>query len=300
MASTTTIAEGTAGALPKRSRLLAQPATIPTLLLAPCMLWIAFFFVIPLGLMVWRSLKVKGFSLAPYETLFTSPIYYKALINTFEISVIVTALALVLGYPIAYLLIISSAKVRAIVLILVVIPYWLDYIVRSFSWLVLLGRKGIVNNLLIDLGLIDAPLQLLNNLFSVLVGMVQIMLPLMILTLFGAMLRIDRTLTTAAEIHGATPWRAFWSIFFPLSLPGVYAASLLVFIISLGFYITPALLGSPKETMISQLIVDLAGELLEWELASAAGVLLLIISFSVVMLYNHFFSIDKLWGGRES
>ncbi|MDA0226299.1 MAG: ABC transporter permease, partial [Proteobacteria bacterium] len=206
---------GAAHALPKRSRLLARPAAIPLLLLGPCLLWIGFFFVVPLALMVWRSVKVKGLSLAPYETLFTSPIYYKALINTFEISAIVTGLALLLGYPIAYLLIISSPKVRGIVLILVVIPYWLDYIVRSFSWLVLLGRRGIVNNLLIDLGLIDAPLQLLNNLFSVLVGMVQIMLPLMILTLFGAMLRIDRTLMTAAEIHGATPWRAFWSIFFP-------------------------------------------------------------------------------------
>lgn len=273
---------------------------LPALMLGPTLLWILLFFLWPLGVMAWQSFIVDGrFSLAYYGSLFTTPIYARALWTTFEISLICTVGSLLLGYPVAYFLTVGSAKVRAVVLILVVIPYWLDYIVRSFSWLILFGRRGIVNRLLIDLGLTVEPLELLYNLASVLVGMIQIMLPLMILTLFGAMLRINRQLVAAAEIHGASPWRAFWAVFFPLSLPGVYAASLLVFIISLGFYITPALLGSPKETMISQIIMLVATELFDWPLASAAGVLLLAVTVVVVVAYNRTFSIDRLWGGKE-
>ena len=206
---------------------------------------------------------------------------------------------LLLGYPIAHALTTSGPTLRALLLPLVVLPYWLDYIVRSYSWLILLGRRGLVNNLLVGLGVIDAPLKLLYNLFSVSIGMVQILLPLMILTLFGAMLRIDRTLLDAASIHGASRWNAFRTVFFPLSLPGVYGACLLVFVTSLGFYITPALLGGPEQTMISQSIMILASELLDWPGASAAGVLLLVVSLALVILYNRLFSLDRLWGNAK-
>ncbi len=286
---------------PAPARMSLNRALVPALLLGPTLLWIFFFFLWPLGLMVWQSFIVKdAFSLDHYASLFTTPIYARALWTTFEISIICTVGSLILGYPVAYYLVVGDARIRAVVMILVIIPYWLDYIVRSFSWLILFGRRGLVNRFLIDIGLITEPLQLLYNLGSVLVGMIQIMLPLMILTLFGAMLRINRQLVAAAEIHGASPWRAFWSVFFPLSLPGVYAAFLLVFIISLGFYITPALLGSPKETMISQIIMLVATELFDWPLASAAGVLLLAVTIAVVIAYNRAFSIERLWGGKEA
>jgi putative spermidine/putrescine transport system permease protein len=118
-------------------------------------------------------------------------------------------------------------------------------------------------------------------------------------TLFGAMLRIDRTLMAAAKIHGANEWQAFRTVFFPLSLPGVYGAGLLVFVLALGFYVTPALLGSPRETMIAQTIMVEANQLLDWPQASAAGAVLLLITTSIAAVYNHYFSLDRLWGGAE-
>jgi putative spermidine/putrescine transport system permease protein len=272
---------------------------VPTLLLAPCLAWICFFFLVPLVLMCWRSLASEGFSLEPYETLFTSPLYTKVMLTTVKTAAIATAGALVLAYPIAYALTISGGKMRGLILVFVLIPYWVDIIVRSFSWLILLGDNGMVNKALIGLGIVGAPLQLLYNPFSVLLAMVQILLPLTTVTLFGAMLRIDRTLMSAAKIHGASEWQAFRTVFFPLSLPGVYGAGLLVFVLALGFYVTPALLGSPRETMIAQTIMVEASQLLDWAQASAAGAVLLVMTTVIAAIYNRYFSLDRLWGGAD-
>jgi len=272
---------------------------VPALLLAPCLAWICFFFLVPLVLMCWRSLASEGFSLEPYGTLFTSPLYTKVMLTTVKTAAIATAGALVLAYPIAYALTISGSKMRGLILVFVLIPYWVDIIVRSFSWLILLGDNGMVNKALIGLGIVSAPLQLLYNPFSVLLAMVQILLPLTTVTLFGAMLRIDRTLMAAAKIHGASEWQAFRTVFFPLSLPGVYGAGLLVFVLALGFYVTPALLGSPRETMIAQTIMVEASQLLDWAQASAAGAVLLVITTAIAAIYNRYFSLDRLWGGAD-
>src|SRR5262249_24030572 len=174
-----------------------------------------------------------------------------------------------------------------------------DVIVRSFAWLIVLGDNGILNKTLMQTGLMGRPLPLLYNLVSVLLGMIQILLPMMIIMLFGAMLRIDRNLLLAAKVHGASEWRAFRAVFFPLSLPGVTSACLLMFVIGLGYYVTPALLGSPAETMISQTIMSEASENLDYERASAAGVLLLAITLIIVIVYNRYFGFDRLWGGAE-
>ena len=174
------------------------------------------------------------------------------MMTTVKTAGIATVFALLLAYPLAYALTISGGKVRALILVFVLIPYWVDIIVRSFSWLILLGDNGMVNKALMGLGIIATPLQLLYNPFSVLLAMVQILLPLTTVTLFGAMLRIDRTLITAAKIHGASGWHAFRTVFFPLSLPGVMAR--LKFSPRL-YCVTPAPLGSPRETMIAQTIM---------------------------------------------
>jgi putative spermidine/putrescine transport system permease protein len=280
------------GALPR-----AWP--VPVLLLLPCLAWICFFFLAPLVMMCWRSLASEGFSLETYSTLFTSPLYTKVMLTTAKTAAVATIGALVLAYPIAYTLTISGGKVRGLILVFVLIPYWVDIIVRSFSWLILLGDNGIVNKALIGLGIVNSPLQLLYNPFSVLLAMVQILLPLTTVTLFGAMLRIDRTLIAAAKIHGASGWQAFRTVFFPLSLPGVYGAGLLVFVLALGFYVTPALLGSPRETMIAQTIMVEASQLLDWPQASAAGAVLLVITTAIAAIYNRYFSLDRLWGGAD-
>jgi putative spermidine/putrescine transport system permease protein len=272
---------------------------LPAVLLLPSMLWIGFFFLLPLGLMCWRSLASEGFSLEPYSLLFTSPLYTKVMITTVKTASIATIFALLLAYPIAYALTVAGGKARALILVCVLVPYWVDIIVRSFSWLILLGDNGMVNRALLALGVVEAPLQLLYNPFSVLLAMVQILLPLTTVTLFGAMLRIDRTLIAAAKIHGASGWQAFRTVFFPLSLPGVYGAGLLVFVLAIGFYVTPALLGSPRETMIAQTIMVEASQLLDWAQASAAGAVLLLITTTIAAIYNRYFSLDRLWGGAE-
>ena len=286
-------------ALPRWSTLPLARFT-PALLLAPCLIWIAFFFLLPLALMCWRSLAGQGFSFAAYAALFTSPLYAKVMLTTVKTATIAAILALVLAYPVAYALTVSGGKLRALILMFVFIPYWVDIIVRSFSWLILLGDHGLVNKLLIALAIVREPLQLLYTPFSVLVAMVQILLPLTTVTLFGAMLRIDRTLIAAAKIHGASGWQAFRHVFFPLSLPGVYGAGLLVFVLSLGFYVTPALLGSPRETMIAQTIMVEASQLLDWDQASAAGFVLLLITTLIAAIYNRYFSLDRLWGGSDT
>jgi len=282
-----------------RPGLLCRPSTVPALLLLPCMIWIVFFFLLPLALMCWRSLASEGFSLAAYAVLFSSPLYGKVMGTTLKMASIATVCALVLAYPIAYVLTVAGGKLRGLILLFVLIPYWVDIIVRSFSWLIMLGDNGLINKTLIELGLLREPLPLLYNMFSVLIAMVQIVLPITIVTLFGAMLRIDRTLIAAAKIHGASEWQAFRTVFFPLSLPGVYGAGLLVFILAFGFYVTPALLGSPKETMIAQTIMIEASQLLDWAQASAAGAVLLAITTSIAAIYNRYFSLDRLWGGSE-
>jgi ABC-type spermidine/putrescine transport system permease subunit I len=284
---------------------LARPAAatwaslLPALLLLPCLIWISFFFLTPLVLMCWRSLAAEGFSVETYTTLFTSPLYTKVMITTVKTAAIATLGALVLAYPLAYVLTVSGSKQRGLILVFVLIPYWVDIIVRSFSWLILLGDNGLMNKALVGLGIVAVPLQLLYNPFSVLLAMVQILLPLTTVTLFGAMLRIDRTLMAAARIHGASDWQAFRTVFFPLSLPGVYGAGLLVFMLALGFYVTPALLGSPRETMIAQTIMVDATQLLDWPQASAAGAVLLLFTTAIATIYNRYFSLDRLWGGTD-
>jgi putative spermidine/putrescine transport system permease protein len=294
----TALAEPPAGLL-VRGAAFSGRGLLPTLLLLPCLIWISFFFLVPLGLMCWRSLASEGFSFETYSVLFTSPLYTKVMLTTVRTAAIATIFALLLAYPLAYALTISGGKLRGLILVFVLIPYWVDIIVRSFSWLILLGDNGMVNRALVGLGIVSAPLQLLYTPFSVLLAMVQILLPLTTVTLFGAMLRIDRTLMAAAKIHGANEWQAFRTVFFPLSLPGVYGAGLLVFVLALGFYVTPALLGSPRETMIAQTIMVEASQLLDWPQASAAGAVLLLITTSIAAVYNRYFSLDRLWGGPD-
>lgn len=273
---------------------------MPILLFGPAVAWTFVFFLLPLGVMIWQSVQREGLSLFYYRKLLSTPLYLSAMVTTFEISLVVTVGCLLLGYPVAYSVATAGPRMRALVLLLVVVPYWLDYIVRSYSWMVLLGRMGLVNRSLMGLGLISEPLSILYSIWSVDIGMIQILLPLMVLTLYGGMHGIDQRLVQAAAIHGATPWEAFRRVFFPLSLPGVYGACLLTFVVSMGFYITPALLGGRKETMISQLIYTLASDMLDWPLASAVSVLLLVVSLAIVLVYNRLFSIDRLWGGVTS
>ncbi len=288
----------------KRVRPLIPPnrgneARIPLLLLAPTALCYLLFFLVPLALMLARSFFDRGnITAAPYVELFSTPLYVRVILTTLKFSILTTAGCLLLGYPVAMLLTRTSGIARNLFLVLVLVPYWLDFIVRTYAWMVLLGRYGVVNRALMAIGLVTDPRSLLSSDFSVGVGMIQVMLPLMILSLYAGMLRIEPELLRAAEAHGAAAWNKFRHVFLPLSMPGVIAGSLLTFVNALGFYITPALLGGPKQTMISQTIDMLASQLLDWPLASAAATLLLVSTMVLLVAFNARFGFERTLGGR--
>lgn len=262
-------------------------------LLAPALVLFLGVFIIPLGGVFYESLGRSEFSLAYYLEVFHDAVLVEVLIRTLLLSLAVTAICLVLGYPMALLMLRSRGWLQRVIGLLIVLPLWTSILVRTYAWMVILGRKGLVNETLTSLGLIDAPLSLLYNRFSVYVGMVHIMLPFMVLPLFAVMRRIDMNLVAAAWSMGASRTRAFLVVFLPLSLPGILAGSLLVFILSIGFFVTPALLGGLGDTTFVMLIERQVNRLFNWPLASAMAVTLLVATLVLVILYNRVLNSSK-------
>ena len=186
-----------------------------------------------------------------------------------------------------------------IFMITVLLPFWTSLLVRTYAWLVLLQKKGMINNFAIDMGIWETPIKLAHNLNGTLVGMIHIMLPFMVLPLYAAMQRIDRQTMQAASNLGATPIQAFWQIFVPLSLPGVAAGSLIVFILCLGFYVTPAVLGGGKVIMVSMQITAILEDQFNWGAASALGVVLLVTTFIFLLLASRFLKLDSIMFGKH-
>lgn len=298
---------------------MAQPAVAPLRLVARAADWaagpsgqglrrvvllllptafLAFFFISPLWGIALRSLGWPEVTLEHYERIVRVPAYFAVTRNTFEIAGGVTVACLLLGYPVAFALANSRPWVARLVLIAVVIPFWTSLLVRNYAWMVLLGNNGLVNNLLRWLGLIDAPLPLLYNRFGVLIGMTHILLPYMVLAIYAVMQGIDPFMLRAAHNLGAGPLRALWHVYLPLSLPGVVAGSLLVFIMALGFFVTPALLGGARGIMLSMVIESQINQLVNWELASALAIFLLLITLPLVLILFRRFAPERLLGGR--
>ena len=213
------------------------------LLLAPALILFLGVFIVPLLGVLYESVGRADFTVHHYVEVFDDAVLIQVLVRTIVLSLVVTAICLLLGYPIAYVMLLSSGWMQRFIALLIVLPLWTSLLVRTYAWMVILGRKGLVNEALITLGAIDAPLSLLYTRFSVYVGMVHIMLPFMVLPLFAVMRRIDMRLVSGAWSLGASRTMAFFFVFLPLSLPGILAGSLLVFILSIGFFVTPALLG---------------------------------------------------------
>ena len=265
------------------------------LLLAPSSVVLILFFVVPIGYVLLLSVTDPRLGLAHYGRVFTVPLYTRVLLNTFLTSLVVTALCLVLGYPVAYVMARRHDWVATLLLTVVAMSFWTGFLVRTYAWLVILGSKGPVVAGYQTLGL-GKPPQLLFTTFASTLGMTHILLPYMILALFAVMKKIDPDHLKAAASLGARPGATFRSVFLPLSLPGVVNGSLLVFVICLGFFVTPILLGTPKNMMISQLINQQIDELLAWGFASAVAVVLLAATSIVVAIYNRFAGLDRLWG----
>jgi ABC-type spermidine/putrescine transport system permease subunit I len=249
-------------------------------LLLPLLLYLAAFYAYPVLAMMFRSISEPDWTVDNFAKIFENAIYLHVLWLTFRVALVVTLLALALGFPVAYLLARIERSKSNLLMMLVLLPFWTSILVRTYAWMVLLGRQGLINQFLLWIGAIDEPMRLLNTTFAVYVAMVHILLPFMILPLYSVMRGIDGNLFRAAEGLGATPFGVFRQVLLPLALPGVWAGSLLVFILSLGFFITPALVGGPRDLMIA-VLVEQQVEMFNWPFASALAVLLLVAALSV-------------------
>ena len=268
-----------------------------SLLVLPAVVFLVVFFLAPLVAMSLRSVTdPPGAGLSNYEKFFEQEAYLRVLTNTFWIAVISTVTCLVVGYPFAYLMTIVPGRVAGLLLIAVLLPFWSSLLVRTFAWQVILRDTGIINRFLIDLGLISEPLTLIRTTAGVILGMSHILLPFMVLPIYAVMRRIDPEFGRAAANLGASPASAFLRVFVPLSLPGVVAGCLLVFVLALGFYITPALLGGLRDQMISQLIVQEIQQRLDWGFATAMSVLLMVITLVVLFVASRAVRLHDVFG----
>jgi putative spermidine/putrescine transport system permease protein len=258
----------------------------PVLLLLPPLLILLVGFLLPITLLLSRSLFDPAFTLDHYRRLFTVPAYFAILLYSFETALVTTALTLAFAYPYAYALTLAPPSYRALLISIVMLPFWTNVLVRCYSWMLILQTKGLLNTALIDwFRLPLQPLPLMFNFVGVVVGMVHYVLPPMVLILYSVMKSIDLGLVRAAEGLGAHPMRAFWRVFVPLSMPGVRAACVLIFILSLGFFVTPALLGGRQDVTIAMLIDMQFTELVNWGFGSALASVLLIVTLAGLSLY---------------
>lgn len=259
-------------------------------------LWLLVWFVIPILWMIWDLAGNQEFQ----DTLSFSgserTVNLRAFRNTFETAAIVTILCLVAGYIVAYFLVSVGPRVRIILMSLVLIPYWVSIIIRTYGLIVTLGRKGFVNETLIDAGLIEEPLRIMFTTNAVYLGMVQVLLPYVVLTVYTSLDAIDGNLFTAARSLGAGGWNVFRKVTLPLSLPGVYAGGIIVFIISLGAYVTPALIGGPGDIMIAQIVWINATEFGQFGTAIVLVLPLIVVTLALFVVFNRFVGVDRMLG----
>lgn len=255
------------------------------LLLAPPLLLTILAFIVPMvEVLRWSLFDGSGFTTEHLETALTDELFLLVLMQTLVLSAQVAILCVVIGYPVAYYLSVLSGPLQRVCMLLITFPLWVSVLVRTYAWIVVLGREGLVNLTLLGIGAVDEPLKLIFTRGAVLVASVQVLLPLAILIIYGAMRQINRTLMLAARVLGAPPSAAFRIVYLPLSMNGVISAAVLIFILSLGFYVTPALVGGPRDIMISNVIAAQINQTLEWGLGAALGIVLLCAGLAVAGL----------------
>jgi putative spermidine/putrescine transport system permease protein len=268
------------------------------LLASPAVIVIFALVVVPVGWLMTLSVYDNGFTLEHYRRIFSEGIYWRSFALTFRIALIVTVMTLILGYPVAY----AAAHVKrpwdVLILSFVILPFWTSVLVRAYAWLVLLQRTGVTNQMLEGLGLITEPLALVHNELGTIIATIHILLPFMVLPLYSTMQKIPRELMLAGASLGGGPLHSFLRIFLPLSLPGVVAGLTLVFVLTLGFYITPELLGGGRTIMISMVVSRNVELYNEWGAASAVGVVLLVCVLAIFMAVGRIIPLDKMLGQK--
>jgi len=266
---------------------------------SPALLLVLVILVIPVGWLFYVSfIGADGqFSLENYQRMVARKSYARIFRTTFEVSLLTTGICILIGYPLAYFLSQLPNRIANICLITVLLPFWTSLLVRTYAWLVLLQKRGLVNEWAIGLGLWDEPLKIVHNMTGTLIGMVHIMLPFLVLPLYASMKAIDHDYLKAASNLGASPVRSFWTVFLPLSAPGLFAGSLIVFVLCLGFFVTPAVLGGGKVIMVSMKIASNIELFVNWGAASALGVVLLVLTMLILWFAARFLKLDQMTGG---
>ena len=257
------------------------------LLTVPLVAYLAVFYAVPVLSMLSRATYDKGLTLQVFSKVFQDASFWRVMQITAVISLVTTLVCLVLAYPLALFMARLQKETANLVMILVLVPFWTSILVRTYAWMVILGRRGMVNDALMALGFTSHPVQILNTRTAVYVAMVHVLLPFMVLPLYGVLRSLDWRLVQAAQGLGAGKLAAFWQVVLPLSMPGMAAGCILVFTLSIGFYITPALVGGPSDLMISMLIENEVRRF-DWSSAAAMASVLLALVLVLFGLFARF------------
>jgi spermidine/putrescine transport system permease protein len=282
----------------------AREARQPWILLFPALTAVTLLLFIPLLFIVVYSFWLRtatgadevGFFFDNWQEALTDPFYRDILLNTLKIAAVTMIVCAVAGYPAAYFIARSEGN-KGVLLLLLMLPFWVSYIIRTMSWINILGVSGAINTFLLWVGLIDEPIQMLYNEATVILGLVHFLLPFMILNVFVSVDGIDRNLESAANSLGATKLQSFFEVTLPLSLPGLAAGGLLCFVLAAGTYITPLILGGPTDAMFANLVFEAIITQLNWPLGSALSLMLLVILGALVLIYNHYLGMAQLMKG---
>lgn len=278
-----------------RARMPFRPCNFAATL--PALVLLLLFFVVPVLILLSRSVTEPVFGFGNYAALLGSSTYLKIFFNTFVVSALVTVVSLVIGFPVAWALAIMPARLASIVFAILLLSMWTNLLARTYAWMVLLQRTGVVNKTLMGLGIIDQPLPLVNNLTGVTIGMTYIMLPFIIIPLYGVIRKIDPAILQAAALCGATRLQALIRILIPLAAPGMISGALMVFVMSLGYFVTPALLGGTANMMLAELIAQFVQSLVNWGMGGAAALVLLVVTLTLYAVQLKFFGAAGA-GGR--
>jgi putative spermidine/putrescine transport system permease protein len=264
---------------------------------APALLLIVLFFVVPIASLLLRSVLEPSPGIGNYAELFGSWTYVRIFANTFLVSALVTLLSVVIGFPVAWLLAIIPNRWGSVLFAIILLSMWTNLLARTYAWMVLLQRTGVINKTLMGLGLIDQPLVMVNNLIGVTIGMTYIMLPFIILPLRGVIKGIEPGILQAAALCGATKWQSLWRVLIPLALPGIASGALMVFVMSLGYFVTPALLGGTANMMVAEMIAQFVQSLVNWGMGGAAALVLLVVTLLLYAIQLRFFGVGRI--GQE-
>jgi putative spermidine/putrescine transport system permease protein len=278
-----------------RTRLRINPYLV---LIVPLLVLLLFLYVWPMVQVFWISISDPEFGLQNYEKLLSNRGILRMLHTTFEVSAITTALAMIFGYVVAYAMAHVSDRHRTWMLLFILVPFWVSVLARAFSWLMLLHDNGIVNDLLRAWGFTDEPVHLVRNQIGVYIGMVHYMIPYAVLPLYAAMRSIDPRVVSAARGLGAGPFEAFWRVYLPLSLPGLIGAGVLVFILTLGFFVTPAILGGGKTIMVAEYISVQILQTIRWGIGSMLAVTLLLIVLGLLAVISRVVDLRSMFGAK--